>query len=64
MGKSNFDDEEDRHSLRKRRPRHSKNLPGKGMRVINIYEDEEDDDPFSDELDTEDEIFITHTKSR
>ena len=66
MGKKNFDDEDDGRPLRKKKPKHSKNVPGKGMRVINSYDEEDIDDPFLDELGIEDQIFISisHTKSR
>ena len=55
---SDFDDE------RKggKRPKHASNRKGQGMRVLNTYDEDYYEDPFSDELDIEDEIFITHTK--
>jgi hypothetical protein len=38
------DDDEDRR--KNRSAKHSKNIPGKGMRVINNWSAEEDDDDF------------------
>ena len=62
MGRNNFDDED--RNLKKHKPKHSRNVRGQGMRVINSYdEDYYDDEPFDDELEIDDEIFITHTKN-
>ena len=62
MGRNTFDDED--HNHKKHKPKHSRNVKGKGMRVINSYdEDYYEDDPFNDELEIDDEIFITHTKN-
>ena len=65
MGRTNFRHREDEDSTRRgKHPKHSRNMPGRGMRVINSYdEDYYDDEPFDDELEIEDEIFITHTKN-
>ena len=61
MGRSNFDDDDRGH--KKHKPKHSRNIRGEGIRVINSYdEDDYEDDPFEDELGFEDEIFITHIK--
>lgn len=52
MGRTNYkyrDDEEDRR--KNKSAKHSKNIPGKGMRVINNWSEEYDDD-----LDLEDEL--------
>ena len=65
MGRKYFDDEDDhRHTHKKKQPKHSKNIRGTGMKTINSY-DEDDDyyDPFDDELEMDDQIFITHTKN-
>lgn len=62
MGRNTFDDEDRNH--KKHKPKHSRNVRGQGMRVINSYdEDYYDDEPFDDEFEIEDEIFITHTKN-
>lgn len=62
MGRNIFDDED--RNLKKHKPKHSRNVRGQGMRVINSYdEDYYDDEPFDDEFEIEDEIFITHTKN-
>lgn len=63
MGRNNFDDEDRNH--KKHKPKHSRNVRGQGMRVINSYDEEYDeyDDPFEDEFEVQDEIFITHTKN-
>ena len=49
--------------------KHSKHTNGKktgGMRTLNSYVetdyDFEDEDPFIDEVETDDEVFIQHTK--
>ena len=61
--KNNFDDEDERKPHRKGKPKHSRNMPGQGMRVINRYVEEDDyDDPFDDDFGVTDEIYITHTK--
>jgi hypothetical protein len=62
MGRSKyFDDENERDSHRKNKPKHSRNKPGQGMRVINSYVEEDDYDPFDDDIGVEDKIYITHT---
>lgn len=55
-------DDEDRSHRNNRGAKHSRNIPGQGMRVINGYYDDEDDDYFDDELDISDEVVIVHTK--
>lgn len=50
MGRTNYkyrDDEEDRR--KNKSAKHSKNIPGKGMRVINNWSADEDDDLYEDE---------------
>lgn len=52
MGRTNYkyrDDEEERR--KNKSAKHSKNIPGKGMRVINNWSEEYDDD-----LDLEEEL--------
>lgn len=57
-----FDDEEDRRKIQKR-VKHSRNLPGKGMRVINSWSEEfqEEDD---DELDYEYDAYTSQTQRK
>ena len=66
MGRKDFDDDDEygRRPHKKKAPKHSKNIRGEGMRTINSYDEDDYDDPFDDELEVGDEIFITHTKSR
>ena len=60
-----YDDEERSQRFHKG-AKHSRNVPGKGMRVINGYyddEDDEDDDAYFDaELGVSAEASIAHTK--
>lgn len=67
MGKTSYKhskkyEDEDRTHRNNRGAKHSRNIPGQGMRVINDYYDDEDDDYFDDELDITDEVVIKHTK--
>lgn len=55
-------DDEDRPHRSHKGAKHSRNIPGHGMRVINGYYDDEDDDYFEDELDVIDEVKIEHTR--
>ena len=55
-------DDEDRSYRNNRGAKHSRNIPGQGMRVINGYYDDEDDDYFEDELDFIDDVKIEHTR--
>lgn len=55
-------DDEDRSQRSHKGAKHSRNIPGKGMRVINGYYDDEDDDYFDDELGVSDEVVIAHAK--
>ena len=57
---SKYDDEGEFRS--KKRPKHASNRKGQGMRVLNTYDEDDYDDPFDDELEMTDQIFITHTK--
>lgn len=56
-------DDEDRGRKNSRGAKHSRNIPGKGMRVINNWYDEEDDDYFDDDIEMEDSISIVHNKN-
>lgn len=62
MGKYNkFDDDESRKK-NSRGPKHSRNIPGIGMRVINNWYDESDSDFFKDDLEVTDEAeIVLHT---
>lgn len=53
--------DEDRSPRSHKDAKHSRNIPGKGMRVIGYYDDE-DDDYFDDGFDISDEVVIVHTK--
>lgn len=58
MGNKRYDDEDDFRS--NKRPKHSRNIKGQGMRELNTYdEDEWDDDPWNNEVGISDEISIT-----
>lgn len=67
MGKSNHKqrsyDEDDRSHKNSRGAKHSRNIPGKGMRVINSWYEEDDDDLFDDEVGVEDEVEIVLNKN-
>ena len=43
--------------------KHSNNRKSGGMKTLNSYVEEDYEDPFEDEVETSDEIFIQHTKS-
>jgi hypothetical protein len=46
--------------------KHSKHANGKktgGMKTLNSYVEEDYEDPFEDDLEIHDEVFIQHTKS-
>ena len=66
MGRTNHkyrdDDEQDRR--KNKSAKHSRNIPGKGMRVINSWSEEEYDSIelyFDDDVDTEDEYYDNTT---
>lgn len=65
MGKTNFKnsgDDDDRNK-KSRAVRHSRNIPGQGMKIVNTwYEEDDEDDTFEDTLLVEDEVHIQHTK--
>ena len=57
---------EDEATSKKRSGKHAKhatNRKGHGMKTLNSYVEEDYEDPFEDEVETSDEIFIQHTKS-
>jgi hypothetical protein len=52
------DDEEDRHRRKSKSPKHSRNIPGKGMRVINSWSEEDNIElEFEDDVETKDEYL-------
>lgn len=55
-------DDEDKNRKHSRGAKHSRNIPGKGMRVINSWYDDDDSDDFYDDIEMEDGITIVHTK--
>lgn len=55
-------DDDDKNRKHSRSAKHSRNIPGKGMRVINSWYDDEDED-FFDDIEIEDTISIVHTKN-
>lgn len=57
-----FDDEEDRRKIQKR-VKHSRNLPGKGMRIINSWSEESEEDDY-DELDYEYDAHTSQTQRK
>lgn len=62
MGRSNKFDDDDGHRKNSRGPKHSRNTRGVGMRVINSWYDEDEDDFFEDELKIADEVeIVLHT---
>lgn len=67
MGKTNHKvksyDEEERSRKNSRGAKHSRNVPGKGMRVINSWYEEDDDDYFDDDVGVEDEVEIVLNKN-
>lgn len=67
MGKTNHKqrsyDEDDRSNKNSRGAKHSRNIPGKGMRVINSWYEEDDDDYFDDDVGVEDEVEIVLNKN-
>lgn len=59
-----FDDDQDKEYGRKKKVKHSRNLPGKGMRIINHYEDEYDEYflDLDDETDLSDEVVKNYRR--
>lgn len=58
-------DDEDRRPRGTRGARHSRNIPGQGMRVINSWYEEDEDDYFDDDVDIEDEVdVVLHKNTR
>ena len=61
--RGNFEDE-DRNKKNSKGSKHSRNVPGQGMRVINSwYAEDDDEDYFDDDIEMGDSIDIVHTKN-
>lgn len=56
-----FDDETSGRSGK--HAKHSNNKKNGGMKTLNSYVEEDYEDPFEDDFEISDEIFIQHTKS-
>lgn len=55
---SKFHDDDDRNRKSSKGAKHSKNIPGEGMRVINNWSEENLDDDYTSEFDEyEDELY-------
>ncbi len=52
------DDADDRHKKNSKGAKHSRNVPGRGMRVINSWYEDEDVDYFDETVGVDDEIGI------
>lgn len=61
--KTNRYEEEDRSRKNSRGAKHSRNIPGQGMRVINNWYEEDEDDYFDDDVGVEDEVEIVLNKN-
>ena len=57
-----FDDESSGKRSGKK-TKHATNRKGQGMKTLNSYVEEDYEDPFEDDFEIQDEIFIQHTKS-
>jgi hypothetical protein len=67
MGRTNskfYDDEEDRRKKSTKSLKHSKNIPGKGMRVINNWSEEEYDKYTNSDLDYEYNDYTSQTQRK
>lgn len=68
MGKTTYKqkdyEDDDRNFKKSRGAKHSRNIPGHGMRVINSWYDEDDDDYFDDDIGVEDTVKIVHSKTQ
>jgi hypothetical protein len=59
-----FEDEFTSKKRSGKQAKHATNHKGQGMKTLNSYVEEDyDDDPFEDDFEIRDEIFIQHTKS-
>lgn len=62
------EDDEDRTRRITKKAKHSRNEPGKGMRIINSWYDEsddfDDDDDFNETVYITDSVSIVQTKQR
>lgn len=67
MGRTNskYDDDDDRRKKNSRGAKHSRNIPGKGMKVINSWYEDDEDDYFDDGVEMEDEVeIVLHRNTR
>ena len=53
-------DDEDTSGRTGKHAKHSNNRKGGGMKTLNSYVEEDYDDPFEDDIELNDEIFIQH----
>lgn len=55
MGRTNHKhrDDDDENRRKNKSAKHSRNIPGQGMRVINSWSEEYDDDDWSEEYDSD-----------
>ena len=60
---SKFRDEEDDRRRSSKGAKHSKNVPGKGMRVINNWSEEDEYDEYED-FDDEYDAYTTQTQRK
>lgn len=61
-----YDDEDERPRRQGKGAKHSRNIPGKGMRIINSWYDEDEDydyDDFEEDVEVTDHVTIVHTKN-
>jgi len=58
------DDEDDRRKKSSKSLKHSKNIPGKGMRVINNWSEEEYDEYTISDLDYEHNDYTSQTQRK
>ena len=66
MGRTNSkfrDDEDDRRNKSSKGAKHSRNIPGQGMRVINNWSEEEEYDEYNDS-DDEYDAYISQTQRK
>lgn len=58
-----FDDDDVRHTRKNKPAKHSRNIPGQGMRVLNDWQ-EDDYDDFDDEVSVYDSISFVLSKKQ
>jgi hypothetical protein len=57
VNKREFDDSDRQQKIKGKSLKHSRNIPGKGMRVINNWSEEEYDDEYETSYETDDEYY-------